>query len=255
MWDSALVTVTDIAATVSSNLSVNDFIDSTSFLIGAVCSSVIGFAVWYWIRYTTLARLMSDAMQKSQDGNFRRINTVVSQRTTRILLVVEAVPDDEQHMSVMQVAECFGVQRVWVIEPVYSRPGSRKKPRYLEEEAKQAMEWLDVRYFKTATECILALKKDRRELWVTDLSQSAESLDHVTLKIPDKLALLVTRDHDECSDELLAAADYRIFYTLHGCSPSLSLSTATSLILKRIFDACPEARFSIGETDKQVCWV
>ncbi|KAH9097970.1 hypothetical protein LEN26_016847 [Aphanomyces euteiches] len=49
----------------------------------------------------------------------RKAETVLQRRTARILLVLEASCDMFNQMAVLRTAECFGNQRVWIVEPAF----------------------------------------------------------------------------------------------------------------------------------------
>ena len=103
--------------------------------------------------------------------------------------------------------------------------------------------WLTIRSFPTAQQCVAALREERRTLWCTDLSQTAETLDAALaaggvasahapgtcsltpdgLKTdhgetpPRRLAVAFSGSEGEgVSREMLDAADKRVFLPLHG---------------------------------------
>lgn len=56
------------------------------------------------------------------------------------------------------------------------------------------------------------------------------------------LIIFPGREADGCSQEILTAADKRIYFRLHGFTESLNLSVASGLVLQHLFFLCPEAR-------------
>lgn len=112
--------------------------------------------------------------------------------------------------------------------------------------AKKALEWIDVREFRTTKECIDVLRKDGYQIWSTDLSQVAVTLTkegltedrdigHKKPLIPDKLAIVFGTEAVGCTAEILEASDKRVYLPLRGFADSLNLSVATALVVHQLF--------------------
>ena len=77
--------------------------------------------------------------------------------------------------------------------------------------AKRACEHLWIRNFSSTAECLEALEEDGRTLWVTDLSQAAESLhSRTTAAPPERLAVAFGTESTGASPTLLKAAAKRV---------------------------------------------
>ena len=121
---------------------------------------------------------------------------------------------------------------------------------------KNAVKWLSVREFATTSECVAALRRDRRRIWVTDLSQEAECLDMnprfaEPLAIPERLAIVFGSEAVGVSHTFLAAADKRVYLPLHGFADSLNLSVSAALVLQQLFLMCPEAVGDMESNERQ----
>lgn len=173
--------------------------------------------------------------------------TVLSRRTTRISLVLDRCYDIHNIQAVLRTAECLGVQNVWIVEPVETR-GEMKATN---PSTKGNHFFLTIRRFKTSIECVDALKAEGIKIWVTDLAAEAVSLDANNIIVPDKVAIVIGREADGCSDTFKQAADKRIYLPLHGFTESLNLSVAAALVLQKLFVLCPEARGDIKEEEKK----
>jgi tRNA G18 (ribose-2'-O)-methylase SpoU len=181
----------------------------------------------------------------------RKAERILSQRTDRILLVLERCHDSYNQQAVLRTAECLGVQNVWIVTNVETKKKHFVPNRRI---TRGSDDWLTIRSFETTTECIAALREDGREIWVTDLSKSAIQLEDTknnNLKVPARMALVIGREADGCSQEILAEADKRVFLPMYGFSDSFNLSVATAMILQRLFLICPEARGDLDENTKQ----
>ena len=105
---------------------------------------------------------------------------------------------------------------------------------------------MTMRHFQTIAECIAALREDGCEVWATDLSAEAQVLSWDNRPAPDafpkQLAVVIGRESDGVSEEMLAAADKRIYLPMFGFTESFNLSVATALVISRLMDWCPDAR-------------
>ena len=178
----------------------------------------------------------------------RLAERVLLSRTSRIAIVLEKCYDSLNHQAVLRTAECFGVQHVYIVMPPNWKRNTFAVCRRL---TRGSDRYLTIHRFSTTQECINQLRLDGREIWATDLSQSSVSLkDHSSLQLPEKMALVIGRETDGVSQEMLEAADKRVFLPMYGFSESLNLSVATALIIQQLFFICPEALGSMEEQER-----
>ncbi|ETV86738.1 hypothetical protein, variant [Aphanomyces astaci] len=148
-------------------------------------------------------------------------------------------------MAVLRTAECFGIQHVWIVEPAFYK--QHKADRII---AREATDWLSIRRFKTSAACIKALRESGYDIWTTELSQEAVSLEAPELKLPERVAIVMGREADGVSQDMIAAADKRVYLPIHGFADSLNLNVATGLIIQRLFFICPEARGAMTKSER-----
>lgn len=220
----------------------------------------------------------------------RKAEAVLQWRTSRITVVVERCTNDHNYSAILRTAEALGVQHVWIIdappqptlleteqgEVTMENPrinAGRPVPNVTEEELKQralhhlfaqgANDWLTVREFENTAECVKELRKTGHDIWVTDLSQEAvvmtpEGLsdDNNTsrssnFELPSQLAIVFGTEAVGCSDEMLHAADKRVYLPLRGWADSLNLSVATSLCLHQLFVMDPSVIGAMPEDERR----
>jgi rRNA methylases len=136
--------------------------------------------------------------------------------------------------------------------------------------AQRALEWLDVTEFNTTRECIDSLRKDGYQIWSTDLSQVAVTLDENGLGerdghedvccccgrsgsssiIPEKLAIVFGTEAVGCSTQMLEASDKRVYLPLRGFADSLNLSVATALVVHQLFLLDPTLIGAMSEEER-----
>jgi tRNA (guanosine-2'-O-)-methyltransferase len=176
----------------------------------------------------------------------RRAESVLRHRTSRVLLVVERPWGNHNVQAVFRTAEAFGIQHVWMVD----HPNSQEKLN--RSVTKGSYLWLSLRRFDTPALCIAALREGGWQIWSTDLSPGAQEVSgpESLRPFPDRVALVVGRESDGVSTEMLQASDRRLFLPMQGFTESFNLSVATSLMLQRCFDACPELRGAMSESER-----
>ena len=199
----------------------------------------------------------------------RKAEAVLQRRTDQIIVVVERCTATHNYTAVIRTAEALGIQHVWLIAPP-SKDGSapsgkqqqkpRKKDRWVQDEkelkshiayARMACNWITVREFARTSECIEALREEGRTIWVTDLGQRAHELTRDRTNLPARMAIVFGTESTGCSEEMLAAADRRVYLPLHGFADSLNLSVAAALVLQHLFYTCPSAVGAMPDAQKR----
>jgi tRNA G18 (ribose-2'-O)-methylase SpoU len=125
--------------------------------------------------------------------------------------------------------------------------------------AQNATQWLTIREFTNAAECIHTLRTvEKYQIWVTDLSQEAIPLTKFDLQqyhntyhnnnnttrckcwpLPERIAIVMGTEAVGCSVEMLQSADVRCYLPLYGFADSLNLSVATALVIQQILHLNP----------------
>lgn len=112
--------------------------------------------------------------------------------------------------------------------------------------ARESAEWLDVRTFGTTDEAIECAHGLGMELWVTALSPGAERLDGSWQPPrrwpPGGVGLVIGREADGVSEQMLRAADRLLYYPLSGWTESLNMGVAAALIMHVVLERVPSLR-------------
>ena len=198
---------------------------------------------------------------------FRKVEAVIRRRTNRVILVIERCNESHNYSAVLRTAEALGYHHVWLVAPpsldediVIGKRQPRKKENVWkvdEEElrghmafAKRASKWLALRFFTSSEACVAALRKDGREVWVTDLSQVAVCFTNAKVRLPERLAVVIGTESTGASPTMLNAADKRIYMPLHGFADSLNLSVAAALLLQRLQDVDASVCGDMSEAER-----
>lgn len=176
----------------------------------------------------------------------RRAEAVLRYRTGRILLVLERQTDIHNQMAVLRTAEAMGLVHIWLVDDDVQP----QLPILKKSITKGAHGWLELRYFEDTKSCIKALREEDWEIWATDLNSGAVEASNENLSpLPKKVAIVMGRESDGVSREMLSEADKRVFLPMFGFTESFNLSVATGMILQRLFDICPEAHGDLSEAE------
>lgn len=187
-----------------------------------------------------------------------RVDAVLDKRTDRLLLVLERPLITENYLGCLRTAECLGIQRVWIVvqERGYKKapppPAASSSMSSSGEEGKKELkefrarvrlsrssaQWLDMREFATTSECIEELMKEKYEIWSTDLGDRSVSLMSSDLQLaPEKkVAIVMGREADGVTSEMLEASHKRVYLPLFGWNTSLNLQVATGMVLQQLLN-------------------
>eukprot|EP01130_Rhizamoeba_saxonica_P017543 TRINITY_DN8529_c0_g1_i1.p1 TRINITY_DN8529_c0_g1~~TRINITY_DN8529_c0_g1_i1.p1 ORF type:complete len:482 (-),score=120.99 TRINITY_DN8529_c0_g1_i1:17-1462(-) len=184
----------------------------------------------------------------------QRAEMVLKNRTDRVILVMERCVSEFNEMAVLRTCENMGIHNIWIVKHVLERKPEKSEERIslMRSISRLNGDWMDVRYFESTIECIYALREDNRTIWATDLGLAAESMEDLSQEdVPERLAVVMGRETDGVSEEMLQEADKRVYLPMFGFSDSLNLSVATALVLQKVFYLDPTIRGSMDEEYRQ----
>lgn len=221
----------------------------------------------------------------------RKAEGAILNRTSRLVVVIERCTNDHNYSAILRTVEALGVHNVYIIAPqcikstltdngdeagdvtgvelkrsagpvVKKATDSEKKDRAMHHlYARKATEWLSVTDFEDTKSCIDALRKDKYQIWATDLGQVATCLTEEELGIraesnggkliPEKVAIVFGTEAVGCTAEMLNAADLRVYLPLRGFADSLNLSVATALVVHQLFVLDPTLVGAMSEDERK----
>ncbi|KAG4032511.1 hypothetical protein PC123_g28869, partial [Phytophthora cactorum] len=113
-------------------------------------------------------------------------------------------------------------------------PRQEKQAQQEDKRHEDHQELRRVREFSSIAACLEALRENEMTIWATDLSPQAEPLvaSNKPNELPARLAIVIGRETNGVSPEMLRAAHRRVYLPLFGFSESLNLSVATALVLQ-----------------------
>jgi len=185
----------------------------------------------------------------SPSRRIRRAETVLQHRTSRIALVMDRTYNVHNQCAMLRSAELFGIQHVYVVLPLEV---TNLQPH--DKISKGSEKWLSIHTFQTSADCICALRKDNREIWVADVGPKAEELSPSLFKLPfpKRMAIVLGREATGPSQEMLDAADRTVYFPQYGFGDSFNVSVACALLLQFLFTWCPLARGQLDSGEREM---
>jgi len=203
----------------------------------------------------------------------RKAEAVIRGRTSALVIVVERCTGDFNYSAILRTAEALGIQHCYIIDPppmksieedtVENMKGFKVKLTEKEAQehrqhrlfAQNATEWLTITECDSVDSCVTLLRNNGYALWVTDLSQEALPLTRENFAngsdFPSKVAIVMGTEAVGCSQEMLFAADCRIYLPLTGFADSLNLSVATALVVQQVVHLHSDYVAKMSEVERQ----
>jgi tRNA (guanosine-2'-O-)-methyltransferase len=174
-----------------------------------------------------------------------RMQTALRFRVADTALVFENIVDAHNISACLRTADALGIQFVHVIERWNDAFSSFRTVD------KGTGQWLTLKRWKHAVDCVHELKQDGFRIFATDLGGSAMDITtaiHHSLHLDSpsgssfrpRIAIVLGNEHRGCSRALLERADSRIFIPQLGFVQSMNLSVATSIIAHAFMHRTPD---------------
>jgi tRNA (guanosine-2'-O-)-methyltransferase len=145
-----------------------------------------------------------------------------------LVVVLENVFDPHNISAVMRTCDAVGVQDVYVLNtriPPHRKWGAKS--------SSSAANWLTVRQYEDAEECLGAVRKQVDCVFATHLSSGAISL--YEMKLTGRIALVFGNEHSGVSEEIRALSDGNFVIPQVGIIRSLNISVACAVTLYEAF--------------------
>lgn len=155
-----------------------------------------------------------------------RFKSVLAGRTNHFSVAVEDVYQLHNTSAVMRSCEVFGIQQLSVIEARYGK-------RIDKEIAMGAQKWVDVSRFESGMECVAHWRSKGYRIVATAPDENAEAT-LANFDISEKAVLFFGTERTGLSDDILNAADERLFIPMYGFTESLNVSVAAAIVLQNL---------------------
>ncbi len=163
--------------------------------------------------------LLTEARQK-------KIQEVVAKRTFNCSVVLENIYDRGNVSAVMRSAEAMGFAQVHMISAIEKFKESQRTTA-------GADKWLEVKKWKSTSECIDQLKRQGKQIIATHLDASSVDISSIDFSRPS--AIVLGNEKDGISAEMIERADARVILPMQGFVQSYNISVAGALCFYHIF--------------------
>lgn len=159
----------------------------------------------------------------------KKIERVVQGRCFSNVVVMEWIYDRGNISAVMRSAEAMGLGQIHLIE----QPG--EKFRESQRTTAGADKWVEVKKWKTTTDCIKTLKAQGKQIIVTHLDATSKPIAEIDFSKPS--ALVLGNEKDGVSKEMIEAADHRVIIPMEGFVQSYNISVAGALCFYQMYQS------------------
>ena len=152
-----------------------------------------------------------------------RIDEVVSRRTDRIAIVLDAIADPHNASAILRSADAFGIQAVHVI---LGEHGFRASIGV----SKGTHRWLDIHRYRDARHCLERLREEGFHIYAA--SMDAIKTPEDLAKTGQKLAVVFGNEHRGVSSDVRDHVDGTFAIPMLGFVESLNVSVAAALTVR-----------------------
>jgi len=172
-----------------------------------------------------------------------KMDKIMMQRTHHVTVVLEDIFQSHNASAVLRSAECFGVQRVHVVQ---------QRNRFCAKRtvAMGAGKWLEIQAHQHISNCIKQLKNDGYRIVATTPHMKAKSL--FELPIENKFALLFGTEELGLTDDALSLADEFVTIPMYGFTESFNVSVSVAICLHHLITKLHTFNISWQLSDDQL---
>jgi tRNA (guanosine-2'-O-)-methyltransferase len=155
----------------------------------------------------------------------KKIDQVVDGRTFSAMVIGEDIYDRGNISAVMRSMEAMGFGSMHLIE-------TGEKFKAANRVTQGADKWVEVKKWKSTTECVKAAKENGYQVVVTSLEASRPIFE---VDFTKPTALVLGNEKEGVSAEMLSLADERIIIPMQGFVQSFNISVAGALCMYHIY--------------------
>lgn len=155
-----------------------------------------------------------------------RIEKVMNQRRTDVVLVLENLVEDQNISAILRTAEAFGIGLVCIVHP------KGVKPKLSKGVSSGATKWLKIKFYTSTKRCSQSLKTNHYKLIGALVDPKAKVLWETSFK--GKIAIIVGNEPHGLSEVAQKLVDKNIYLPMFGLTESLNVSVAAGIFLYEV---------------------
>ncbi|MBF0362303.1 MAG: RNA methyltransferase [Oligoflexia bacterium] len=173
----------------------------------------------------------------------KKIDTILSQRTYTITVVLDNIYDVGNINAVIRTAENLGYQSIYII--------SSQKTKTTNRITQGTDKWVDIHHFDDYHDCLSSLRAKGYKILATSLTEGRamplNELDENIFLSP--LAIVFGNEKDGVRGEIVEGADYLTYIPTVGFAQSFNLSVAAGIVLYHVYQKRLNLRGELGQGD------
>ncbi len=158
-----------------------------------------------------------------------KLTKVAALRQKNLAVILEDLHDPHNAAAILRTCDAFGIQDVRFI---FDQEKAYNPRRIGKVSSASANKWLSITVYKSTTEALIALRKEKFQNAATLLDAKSVSLNR--LKFPEKIALWLGNEHHGLSPLAEKAAHLKINIPMRGLVQSLNVSVTAAILIYEI---------------------
>jgi tRNA (guanosine-2'-O-)-methyltransferase len=158
-----------------------------------------------------------------------KLARVAGARQKNLAVILEDLHDPHNAAAILRTCDAFGIQDVRFI---FDQEKAYNPRRIGKVSSASANKWLSITVYKSTTEALTALRKEKFQNAATLLDTKSVSLNR--LKFPEKIALWLGNEHRGLSPLAAKAAHLKINIPMRGLVQSLNVSVTAAILIYEI---------------------
>lgn len=174
----------------------------------------------------------------------KKIQAVAEKRIFRHSIVMENIYDRGNISAVLRSAEAFGFGDIHLIETFDKFKESQRTTA-------GADKWLEIKKWPSTSKLVSHIKSQGKKIAVTYLDAQSKPLAELNFK-DENIALVLGNEKDGVSQEIVAAADYKVIIPMTGFVQSFNISVAGALCFYQMWMATTQNGKSFEMNQNQI---
>ncbi len=187
-------------------------------------------------------------LNKNKTKRQIKLETVISQRQTNIVVVLEDLHDPHNAAAIARTVEGFGIQNLHLI---FEHEPSFNPKKLGKSTSSSANKWLTFHTWRTTRDCFDSLKQEGCVIIGTTLTPDAVNL--YTYSWQQKIALVFGNEHNGLSEYATQQCDAKIMIPMQGMVQSFNVSVSVGIVLGevlRVRSNVPDSERYISEAER-----
>lgn len=159
------------------------------------------------------------------EKRLNRFIKIIGQRQKYLTIVLENIHDAHNVSAILRTADSVGIDKIYL---VYNQEVFPKISRISSASAKK---WVEPEKYKSIEECYAKLKKEKYNIYTTNMSEERKNYSLYELDLTKRVALVFGNEHRGLSEEAVKLSDRNFLIPMKGMVQSLNVSVSAAVCL------------------------